>query len=94
LRFYIWVQLVPLLTVPVLIVLFRPRHTHQWLLLIALALYGLAKVLETYDGEIFAWTGQSVSGHTLKHLLAASSCLAVLVMLRIRAASPAPAKTD
>ena len=91
LRLYAWVQLIPLLAVPVLIVLFRPLHTHGWLLLVALALYGLAKVSETYDGEVFAWTRQGMSGHTLKHLLAASSCLAVLVMLRLRAESGAPA---
>ena len=80
LRFYAWVQLEPMLIVLVLIALVRPRPTHQYLLLVALALYGLAKVFEIYDREVFAWTGQ-VSGHTIKHLLAAASCLAVLVML-------------
>ena len=89
LRFYAWVQLFSLLTVPLLMALFRPRYTHQWFLLVALALYGLAKVLEIFDGEVFAWTRQSVSGHTLKHLLAAASCLAVLVMLRRRTVSGA-----
>jgi hypothetical protein len=84
LRFYAWVQLEPMLIVLVLVALFRPRNTHQWLLLLALGLYALAKVAEIYDGEVFASTRQSVSGHTLKHLLAASSCLAVLVMLRRR----------
>src|SRR5262249_56672241 len=89
LRLYAWVQLIPLLVVPVLMVLFRPFHTHGWFLLVALALYGVAKVSETYDGEVFEWTRQSMSGHTLKHLLAASSCLAVLAMLRLRAESRA-----
>jgi hypothetical protein len=89
LRFYVWVQLMALLTVPLLMALFRPLHTHQWLLLAALALYGIAKVSEIYDGEVFAWTRESVSGHTIKHLLAATSCLAVLVMLRRRSATGA-----
>lgn len=84
LRFYAWIQLIPLLTLPVLMTLFRPRYTHQWLLLSALALYGLAKVAETYDGVVFAWTRQSFSGHTLKHMLAALSCFVVLVMLSRR----------
>lgn len=84
LRFYAWIQLVPLLLIPVLLVLFRPRHTHGWLLLVALALYGLAKISETYDSEVFASTRQLLSGHTLKHLIAALSCFAVLVMLSRR----------
>jgi hypothetical protein len=81
LRFYVWIQLIPLLTIPVVMILFRPRHTRQWMLLAALALYGLAKVSEVYDKEVFAWTQQLFSGHTLKHLVAALSCLVVLVML-------------
>jgi hypothetical protein len=41
LRLYVWVQLISLLTVPAVIVLFRSRYTHRWVLLVALALYGL-----------------------------------------------------
>ena len=81
LRFYFWIQLIPLLTVPAVMILFRSRYSHGWVLLVALALYGLAKVAEAYDGEIFALTRQLFSGHTLKHLLAALSCLTVLAML-------------
>jgi hypothetical protein len=81
LRFYFWIQLIPLLTVPAVMILFRPRYSHGWVLLVALALYAFAKGAEAYDGEIFALTRQFFSGHTLKHLLAALSCLAVLGML-------------
>jgi hypothetical protein len=81
LRLYAWIQAMALLTIPVLMILFRPRHTHQWLLLAALVLYGVAKIAEAYDVEVFEWTRQLFSGHTLKHLLAALSCLAILAML-------------
>jgi hypothetical protein len=81
LRFYFWIQLIPLLTVPAVMILFRSRYSHGWVLLVALALYGLAKVPEAYDGEIFALTRQLFSGHTLKHLFAALSCLTALAML-------------
>lgn len=84
LRFYVWVQFVPLLTVPALMALFRPAHTGQWLLFVALACYALAKVFEALDREVFIFTGELFSGHTLKHLLAAGGCLALLMMLRIR----------
>lgn len=86
LRLYFWVQLMPLLTVPVVMVLFRPIYSHQWLLLGALGCYILAKVTETYDREIFIFTLQLLGGHALKHLLAALGCFSVLMMLKKRVA--------
>jgi hypothetical protein len=88
LRFYYWVQLAPLLTIPVAMALFRSRYTHQWVLLAAVAVYALAKIAEAFDGEILALTRHLVSGHTLKHLIAALSCYTVLVFLKRRKASP------
>jgi hypothetical protein len=84
LRFYYWIQLIPLLTVPAVIVLFRPKYSRQWLLLLALACYMLAKISETYDREVFAFSRSLFSGHSLKHILAASGCFSVLVMLKVR----------
>ena len=84
LRFYYWIQLIPLLMVPAVMLLFRPKYSHQWLLLLALALYVLAKISETYDQEIFAFNLNHFSGHSLKHVLAAFGCFSVLVMLNTR----------
>lgn len=87
LRFYYWIQLIPLLVVPALMLLFRPKYSRQWLLLVALAFYVLAKISEIYDREVFVFDQNLLSGHSLKHLLAASGCFSVLVMLETR--SPA-----
>ncbi len=84
LRFYAWVQAVPLLTVPLVLLLFPGKYSHRWLLLVALALYIGAKVTETFDRSIFASTGSTVSGHTIKHLLSAIGVLAIIVMLKSR----------
>lgn len=84
LRFYVWIQFVPLLTVPVLMALFSPKYSHQGWLMVALAFYLLAKLAEAYDRELFLFTHNHFSGHSLKHLLAASGCLSVLVMLKKR----------
>ena len=84
LRLYYWVQLAPLLTIPAAMMLFRSRYTHDWLLLVALGCYALAKVAEVYDQAIFRATSEVVSGHTLKHLLAAAGCYTVLWMLQSR----------
>lgn len=84
LRFYVWIQSAPFLTIPFLMVLFRPGYSRQWLLIVAFACYFLAKILEAYDREVFAITQNLFSGHSFKHLLAALGCLTILVMLRTR----------
>jgi hypothetical protein len=84
LRFYIWIQLIPLLTIPVIMILYRARFSHQWLLLAALGWYLLAKVAEVFDAEIFGLSQGLVSGHTIKHLLSALGCLMIVLMLHKR----------
>lgn len=84
LRFYVWIQFMPLLVLPVLIASFRSHYSRQWLLAMSLACYVLAKFAEAYDREVFLYTGGSISGHTLKHLLSALACGVVLVMLATR----------
>lgn len=46
--------------------------------------YGLAKIAETYDLAIYRATGTLVSGHTIKHLLAALAVWALLRTLQRR----------
>ena len=83
LRAYALVQFLPLLWVPLLLVLYpRPRRYTPYVLAL-IALYGLAKVFELLDGEIYQMTGW-VSGHTLKHLAAAAAPASLLPMLRAR----------
>lgn len=83
LRFYLLVQFFPLLCIPLLLLLFPARYTRSSDLVGALAWYVGAKVLEALDKQIFA-QGQLVSGHTLKHLLAAVTAYLILHMLRKR----------
>ncbi len=84
LRFYYWVQLISLLTIPFVMVLYRTGYSHQWLLLLALGWYALAKVSEVAEGEIFRLSQGIISGHTIKHLLSALGCLSILLMLQRR----------
>jgi len=84
LRFYAWIQIVPLLTIPVVSVLYRRRYAGHWFLLGALVFYVLAKVSEAYDREIYMLTQNIISGHSLKHLLAALGAFAILRMMITR----------
>jgi Ceramidase len=83
LRLYIWVQFSPCLALPLLFLLFPPKYTGTSYWLIAGALYALAKVLEFFDGVVYS-TGLILSGHTLKHLVAAAACFAILRYFQTR----------
>lgn len=84
LRIYIWVQGTPLLAIPWVIAAFPGRYTHRHYLLYGVGLYALAKVAELLDHPIYAATGAAISGHSLKHLLAAVAVLCVWRMLQRR----------
>ena len=70
LRPYALVQFLPMLLVPMMLLLFRGELLATRWLWVALGAYVLAKVAEYFDGAIYAFGG-IVSGHSLKHLLAA-----------------------
>jgi hypothetical protein len=83
LRPYALVQFYPLLAIPLLLCLRPPRYTRGGNLLGAAATYTAAKVPELLDAEVLSAT-RMVSGHTLKHLLAALAGYWVVRMLRHR----------
>jgi hypothetical protein len=84
LRPYVWVQAAPLACIPCVMVLYPARYTHRRYLTVGLVLYGLAKLAEFWDREIFRSSAGIVGGHALKHVLAAGAVLTVLLMLRMR----------
>lgn len=86
-RAYVFVQGFPMLALPLMMILFRSRYTHGWMLLVVVLLYGGAKALEQFDAKVFELTGNQVSGHSLKHVVAAMACYAVVIMLRRRTVS-------
>ncbi len=86
LRVYIWVQAAPLLAIPFVLMMFPARYTHRRYLLYGLGCYALAKVVEAYDAEIFELTATAISGHSLKHLLAALAPGCLWLMLQRRTA--------
>jgi hypothetical protein len=83
LRPYFLVQFFPMLALPLIMELFPPRYTRTGDLWVALGLYALAKVVELLDGQIFAVL-RVMSGHTLKHLVAAAGAFAVVHMIMKR----------
>jgi hypothetical protein len=85
LRAYALVQFYPLVAIPLMIWLLPPRYTGSAGLLAAAGIYALAKLPELADAWILS-AARVVSGHTLKHVLAAVAGYSVLRMLRDRQA--------
>jgi len=83
LRLYAWVQFFPCLALPLLFLLFPAKYTGTSYWIVAAALYVLAKLAEYQDRTIYS-AGSIMSGHTLKHLLAAAACFAILRYFQTR----------
>jgi hypothetical protein len=85
LRLYGFVQFYPLVTIPLMLYLFPPRYTRSGDVIVALAWYLLAKILEIHviDHGIYR-LGHVVSGHTLKHLAAAMGAYWLFRMVKLR----------
>jgi hypothetical protein len=65
------------------------HYTHGAALWWVVALYAAAKIAEALDLGLYRM-GHMVSGHTLKHLLAAAAVFAIAEILRRRASAPNP----
>lgn len=83
LRFYALVQFLPMALIPVACWLFPvARHTRgRWIAWMYLW-YGLSKLFEMFDAQIFAALGGLICGHTLKHLAAAIATAGLIPMAR------------
>jgi len=80
LRPYAVVQYLPLLLIPLILLLYTTPGTYRAYLWLLVIVYGISKMFEHFDNAIYSFGG-IVSGHTLKHVLAALGTGCVLKML-------------
>jgi ceramidase len=89
LRPYLAVQYGSIAVVLAVSILYPSRYSHGWAIFVLALAYGAAKVVEAYDRPIFE-AGQWLSGHTLKHLLAAAGVYLLLRALQQRVEKKLP----
>jgi hypothetical protein len=72
LRLYGFVQFYPMIIIPLIFLWFASPANNKglYLLIWVIAWYGVAKLFELFDKNIYAATG-FISGHSLKHIAAA-----------------------
>jgi len=80
LRLYAVVQFLPLILLPLILILFKAARSYSIPVWSLAVMYVLSKILEHFDQSAYAVTG-FVSGHTLKHVLAAAGTGCIVIML-------------
>jgi len=90
LRFYSLSQFLTCYLISVVPVLFPSRYSKAAYYELAVIFFIIAKLCEGFDRLIFILDWNTVSGHTLKHLLSSLSGFLMTVMLRRRHLTPPP----
>lgn len=85
LRLYVWVQFVSLTLLLLIIFIYKPAHLQTKYLFYAVFFYAFSKLFEYFDKQIYELMGQVLSGHTIKHLLAAVATFFFYILLKQRA---------
>jgi len=83
LRCYGLVQFLPLVAIPAMLLLFRPRYSHAGWTWAMAGLYALAKAAEWWDRPLAAIA--ATGGHPWKHVLAAAAAACYVAGVRRRA---------
>jgi hypothetical protein len=84
LRVYGWVQATPLVVIPYLVAVYPARYTHRHYLIYGVAAYAVAFTIQYLDHTVYRLTMTAISGHSLKHLVAAAAPFCVYLMLKRR----------
>ncbi len=78
LRFYALVQFLPVILFPLILVMYGTKMLRAGMLWLTLGGYVAAKIAERYDMAIYSTLGV-LSGHSLKHLVAAAAIVCAIL---------------
>ncbi|MBN1571397.1 MAG: alkaline phytoceramidase [Acidobacteria bacterium] len=82
LRFYILIQYLPFILIPLIVILYPSRLNKVYFIWCILAAYAVGKAFELLDTPIF--DALHISGHTLKHLMAALGMFSLILAIKKR----------
>ena len=80
LRFYAMIQFLPMLLIPAIVLMFPTASYNTESVWAVIAVYFTAKVSEYFDYQLYELIG--MSGHSLKHVIAALSGIAFLLAIK------------
>jgi hypothetical protein len=82
LRSYAVIQFLPVFLIPIIVLMFRSRLPGDWYIWAVLGSFVIAKLAEALDGPIYQLL--AISGHSIKHVVAAFGPLFMILALRLR----------
>jgi len=82
LRPYAMVQFFPLIAIPLLLWMYKSSSHYTRTIVWMFLFFGLAKLAETYDNEIYLLLNNTISGHTFKHLLMTAAGYEIVVLFK------------
>ena len=83
LRLYIMLQFYPLVAIPLILWLYKAPYNYTGEVICIFIAYGIARITEGLDKEIFSLTG-FISGHSLKHIFMAVAGGFIVIMAKNR----------
>jgi hypothetical protein len=81
------VQFFPIIAIPLMLTLYKPSFNYVKEIILIFLFFALARVCETFDNKIYYMLGETISGHSLKHLFMAVSCYRIVILIRRRSTS-------
>ena len=84
LRFYILVQVAPVVLSPIVVYLYPSKYSHAEFMYICAVLYIASKLVEFFDHGVWHLSFRVLSGHSLKHILAAAGTSWIPSMIKRR----------
>ena len=85
LRWYAFVQFFPILAIPLILWLYNSPFKHGREVIPIFIFFGLAKVTESLDEQIYPALNGIINGHSLKHLFMAAAGFFIVKLVRRRA---------
>ncbi len=84
LRWYGMAQFFPVIAIPLIMLLYKASFIEWKEVAIIFIFFGLAKLTEMFDKEVYQLLNNTISGHSLKHLFMVAAEYEIIVLLRRR----------
>ncbi len=78
-------QFYPIVAIPIILFFYKSSLNYKKEIILIFVFFGLAKVCEMFYGEIFILLSNTISGHSLKHILMVAAGLKIVELIRKQA---------
>ena len=84
LRWYAMMQFYPVIAIPLILILYKSPFNQAKEVIPIFLLFGLARLCEKFDKEIYYFLRNTISGHSIKHLLMAAAGYEIIKLMQRR----------